>query len=91
MRKAIFLQNYQLINEHNAQSNATWSKGVTEYADLTSEEFEAMLGDHIEEELVNDQSLHLEASLKGSPADKADLAAEDIIIDWRPALSPIKN
>jgi C1A family cysteine protease len=95
-RRAIFKQNLELINEHNA-AGYTWSLGVNQFADMTQEEVKQHMG------LIAVEEPHPEpiqtckersymGTIKGSTKLTHDLK-DDKDIDWRHGdyVLPIKN
>lgn len=85
-RFAAFSVNLQKIAEHNAK-NEDWTMAVTEFADMTEEEFGALFKGYIHRDnsYIRSQNLHV------PPADFDASAAPDI--DWTTmgAVTPVKN
>jgi hypothetical protein len=42
-RKAIFAQNLEIVNKHNADGKSSYTLAINHLADLTAAEFKAML------------------------------------------------
>jgi len=82
-RYQIFKTNIEIIREHNAASNANWTMGVNEFADLNFDEFKAKYFgyEHVSMNHLRNQNLH--EIIEAPPATQ----------DWRTAnaVTPIKN
>nr|QOV03077.1 cathepsin L6 [Dysdercus peruvianus] len=88
-RLNVYLENKRLIEEHNikfAAGNVTFSMGMNEFGDLTSEEVNAMMNNYQD---YNDQDVELRTEFVASTS-SADIPSS---IDWRDkgAVTPVKH
>ena len=95
LRKQIFNENVRLSDTHNMKEGVTWKKGVTQFSDLTKEEFQkhhTMAGFHNATRNVAAVAAAASVSIDHA-ADRALLATLPLSVDWTliGAVTPVKN
>jgi len=84
LRKVVFRENLNKIRKHNARRMVSWTMKVTEFADLTEEEFrDRMLGGYVK----------TPSSQSPSRASKVSVADLPESVDWRDqgVITDVKN
>jgi len=85
-RSQIFNQNLEEITKHNADTSFTWKKGVNQFTDLTTEEFEQKLG-------LNKALLYLQKEQYTGTVHKPTVKDVPPNVDWREKgiITPVKD
>ena len=81
MRRALFIERLQQVNDHNAQSDQTWFMAINQFSDMLPHEVEYMMGGGIEGEHrpIFDEIPQEPVVRGGSP------------VDWRGKMNPVRN
>ncbi|EAS06454.1 papain family cysteine protease (macronuclear) [Tetrahymena thermophila SB210] len=90
-RQSVFLENYQSVQEHNKNSNHTYSVGINQFSDITLQEYQQRI--LMKNSPLNELAKNKNRLLQSSPIQNSNDTQIASSIDWRKkgGVSPVKN